>query len=230
MLVLGASTVFTPALRLLILAAMNTGNFSVRRATIDDLRELTTLWQTMNLPVTDLQNRLTEFQVAVDAQGKFLGAVGMQIAQKQGRIHSEGFKDFALADQLRPLLWERIQSVATNHGLFRVWTQERAPFWSRCGMTPAKDEALQKLPAIWKNSQSPWVVLQLRDDAAIETLSVDKEFATLMQSEKQRTARAFQQARALKIIATVIALLLAGFVILAAIYLIKKNPQILHGR
>lgn len=208
---------------------MTATNFKVRRATIDDLPELISLWKSLDLPATDLQNRLTEFQVAQSAEGKFLGAVGMQIAEKQGRIHSEGFKDFALAEQLRPMLWERLQSVATNHGLFRLWTQERAPFWSRTGLKPAKDEPLQKLPVVWKNLPGEWLALQLRDDAAIEAISGDREFEMFMESEKQSTQRMFGQARVLKFIATAIAVLLAVFVAFAVIYLLKKNPQMLQG-
>ena len=207
---------------------MTATNFRVRRATIEDLPELTALWQSMNLPAADLQNRLTEFQVAVSADGIFLGAIGMQIAEKQGRVHSEGFKDFGQADQLRPLLWERLQSVATNHGLFRVWTQERAPFWSRTGLNPAKDETLQKLPALWKNLGTDWLALQLRADDAIETISADKEFAMFMEAEKQSTQRMFGQARVMKFIATAIAVLLAIFVAIAVIYLLRKNPQMLQ--
>jgi len=205
---------------------MTATNFKVRRATIDDLPTLKGLWAAMNFPADDLQHRLTEFQVAESADGKFLGAIGLQIAEKQGRIHSEGFTDFAFAEEIRPLLWERLQSVATNHGLFRLWTQERAPFWSRCGLLPAKEDSLQKLPAVWRNSE-PWLALQLREDAAIEAISSDKEFEMFIQSEKERTARAFQQARTLKMIATILALLLAGGVILAGAFLMR-NSEIFH--
>src|SRR3954471_18069499 len=151
---------------------------------------LADLWKSMRFPVEDLSKRVTEFQVAESADGRLIGAVGLQIAEKQGRIHSEGFTDFAHADQLRPMLWERIQSIATNHGLLRLWTREEAPFWSRCGLVKADDEALAKLPAIWRNDSGGWLTLKLRDDLAT-LISVDKEFALFMQSEKERTNRAF---------------------------------------
>ena len=118
---------------------MSTSSFRVRRATLEDLNQLSGRWKTMHLPADDLGKRVTEFQVAEDGEGKLAGAVGLQIAQRQGRVHSEAFGDFALADVLRPLLWERLQSLATNHGLLRVWTQEKAPFWTQCGLAPAND-------------------------------------------------------------------------------------------
>src|SRR5580765_4052452 len=113
---------------------MTLSNYRVRRATLDDLGQLMTLWQSMHLPADDLAKRITEFQLAESADQKILGAVGLQITDRQGRLHSEGFTDFALADELRPALWERLHSVATNHGLVRLWTAEEAPFWSRCGL------------------------------------------------------------------------------------------------
>src|SRR5215831_20838256 len=112
-------------------------SFTVRRATLDDLEKLTELWKSMRFPVEDLSKRVTEFQVAENAEGKLLGAVGLQIAERQGRIHSEGFTDFSLAEQLRPMLWDRVNAVATNHGLLRLWTKEEAPFWNRCGLVKA---------------------------------------------------------------------------------------------
>src|SRR2546423_11556340 len=113
---------------------MNSSNYRVRRATLDDITELTALWKSMDFPADELSKRITEFQVAEAADGKLLGAVGLQITERQGRIQCEAFTDFALAEQLRPLLWDRIYAVATNHGLLRLWTNEKAPFWSHCGL------------------------------------------------------------------------------------------------
>ena len=206
---------------------MNSANYRVRRATLDDVAQLTALWNSMHFPAVELAKRVTEFQVIENAEGKLIGAVGLQIAQRQGRIHSEAFTDFSLADQVRPLVWERVQSVATNHGLLRLWTQEQAPFWKGCGLVKAEPEALEKLPPIWRAQSGEWLTLKLKDDPET-AISVDKEFALFMQSEKQRTERAFQHARILKLIATVIAVVLLLLVLVAAVYLFQKNPQLLR--
>jgi N-acetylglutamate synthase-like GNAT family acetyltransferase len=205
---------------------MSSSNYRVRRATLDDISQLTALWKSMHFPADDLGKRITEFQVAEGPEGKLVGAVGVQMAEKQGHIHSEGFTDFALADQLRPLLWERIHAVATNHGLLRLWTREQAPFWNHCGLAKADAESLQKLPAVWLGPAHGWLTLKLKDD--IETLtSLDKEFAMFMQSEKQRTERAFQHARILKMVATIIALGVLILVMAAGFYMLRKNPHLL---
>jgi len=206
---------------------MDSSSFRVRRATLDDLPHLTGLWQAMHFRSEELGKRVTEFQLAEGADGKLLGAVGLQIADRQGRVHSEGFPDFALADQLRPLLWDRIQAVARNHGLLRLWTKERAPFWNHCGLQVADNDSLQKLPSLWRAEPTDWLTLKLKDD--VETvLSLDKEFALFMESEKQRTQRAFHHARILKVIATLIALAVLGLVIAGAFMLLKKNPNLLR--
>jgi N-acetylglutamate synthase-like GNAT family acetyltransferase len=199
----------------------------VRRATLDDIAQLTALWLSMRFAVDDLARRVTEFQVAASPENRLLGAIGLQITERQGLVHSEAFNDFALADQVRPLLWERIRAVAANHGLLRVWTQESAPFWSHCGLAAPDDDALDKLPAAWRSPSSRWLTLKLRADVEA-VIAADKEFALFMQSERQRTDRAFRQARILKSIATLIALAVLGLVLVGAFVLIKKNPQLLH--
>ena len=200
---------------------MTSSDYHVRRATLDDIGQLTALWNAMNFPAMELAKRPTEFQVTEGADGNLVGLVGLQIAERQGRIHSEAFKDFALADQLRPLLWERIHAVAANHGLLRLWTQEQAPFWNHCGLVKADAEALEKLPAVWRGPASDWLTLKLREDIAA-VISLDKEFALFKESEKQRTQRAFQQARILKMIATFIALALLVLVAAGAFYVVRK--------
>jgi hypothetical protein len=181
----------------------------------------------MHLPVEDLARRITEFQVAENSEGHLVGAVGLQLLDRQGRLHSESFTDFALADTLRPQLWERLQSVASNNGLVRLWTQEQAPFWSHCGLAKADPEALEKMPAGWRALKGQWLTLKLKEDIE-EVLSADKEFAVFMQSERERTERAFQQAKLLKMIATLLALAVLFLVIAGAFLLIRRNPGLLH--
>jgi N-acetylglutamate synthase-like GNAT family acetyltransferase len=209
------------------LSAMLSSNYSVRRATLDDIGQLVELWKLMRFPVDELGKRITDFQIVEAEDGKLLGAVGLHIAERQGRIHSEAFTDFAHADPLRPALWERLHSVAVNHGLLRFWTQEQAPFWTHCGLAKADDETMAKLPLLFRGSPLPWLTLKLKDDIGA-VISADKEFALFMASEKERTERAFQHARILKIIATLIALALFALVITGAFLLLRKGPALMR--
>ena len=99
----------------------------IRRATVDDLPALKALWLAAQLPADKLKDRVTEFQV-VEADGKFAGAIGVQIVRQHARLHSEDYADFSVADAARELFWERIQKLAANHGVFRVWMNEVSSF------------------------------------------------------------------------------------------------------
>jgi N-acetylglutamate synthase-like GNAT family acetyltransferase len=206
---------------------VNASNYRVRRATLDDIGPLTALWKSMGFPAEELARRVTEFQVVESAEGGVIGAVGLQIAERQGLIHSEAFTDFAFAEQLRPLLWERLHAVAINQGLLHLWTRETAPFWHHCGLQRPEPETLGKLPAMWRGHATGWQSLKLKEDVEA-VIAADKEFALFMQSEKQRTERAFQQARILKHIATLIAFVILILVLAGGFWLIMKNPQLLR--
>ena len=205
---------------------MTLTNYRVRRATLDDVGQLMALWKSMRLQADNLAKRITEFQVAESADGTVVGAVGLQI-ERQGRLHSEAFTDFSLADLLRPQLWERVQVIATNHGLVRLWTQEQAPFWSHCGLAKADPEAMEKLSAPFRSLPGEWLTLKLKEDIE-EVISADKEFAMFMEAERERTQRTFQQARILKFIATLIAIAVLFLVMAGAFFVIRRNPQLLH--
>ncbi len=206
---------------------MTSPGYRVRRATLDDIEQLTELWRAMHFRVEDLARRITEFQVAETDAGKLIGALGLRVTERQGCIHSEAFTDFAVADKLRAMLLDRVNAVATNHGLLRLWTSERAPFWSHSGFGKPDEEALEKLPKAWREPSTEWLTLKLRDDLA-EVISADHEFRLFMESEKRRTERAFQQARILKFVATLIALAIFLIVVAGAFLLIRKNPQFLR--
>jgi len=193
---------------------------------VDDRDALIALWETMRFPLGELERRLTEFQVVVSENGEILGAIGIRLAGKHGQIHSEAYTDFALADILRETLWKRIQSVAGNHGLVRVWTLETAPFWPRCEFVPATAAELEKLPEAWRDSGANWLTLKLREDIE-EVVNLDQEFAMFMEAEKQRSRQMMDQAKMLKWLATLLALGLFLAVIGIGIWMFMKNPSIL---
>jgi hypothetical protein len=193
---------------------------SVRRATTDDLYHLKSLWTSMNLPADDLEKRLTEFQIVQDADGLFLGAIGFQVARQHALLHNEGFTDFSVADEARRLFWERIRVLASNHTVFRLWTQERSPASKDFGFRPPDAETLKRLPPEWRNEfEGAWLTLQLKDEAAIAA-ALGTEFAGFMDAEKKETARVMEQAKTIRTMITVIGFAIAFLAFGFAIYLI----------
>lgn len=164
----------------------------------------------MHFSLGDLEKQLTEFQVVTDDAGQVIGAVGFQMLNRHARIHSEAFGDYGLADYARPALWQRIQTLTTNHGLTRLWTHENSPFWSRNGFAQAKEPDFSNMPTAWDRFAPDWLTLKFKDEEAIASL--DKEFALFVETEKQRSSQILTQAKTLKgIFITIIVLVALAF-------------------
>lgn len=187
---------------------MSNAAFHVRRATIDDLASLLALWNSMQIPTAGLERRITEFQVVESEEGALLGALGMQVIGRHARLHSEAFVEFTFADHFRAHLWERMQSLAANHGLVRLWTTEAAPFWKRNGFNPPDAGEMNRLPSGWASVEGNWVTLELRDEDAL-LASLEMDFERLRAQEREQTENALRKARTLKYIAVALGAIVA---------------------
>jgi N-acetylglutamate synthase-like GNAT family acetyltransferase len=187
---------------------MSPQTLRIRRATVDDLSALKSLWISMRLSPDELEKRLTEFQIVENSDGHVLGAIGIQFFKQYALLHSEGYSDFSVADAARNLFWERIQTLASNHGAFRIWTQERSPFWKSFGFQPPTADVLDRLPEQWKNEfDGGWLTFQLKNEELIAA-ALEKEFAPFMAGEKIETEKISERAKTINLIITI-----AGFVI-----------------
>ena len=196
----------------------------VRRATVDDLAALRTIWASMRLPADELEKRLKEFQVVEGSDENVLGAVGIQFSKQHALFYGEGFSDFSIADAARELFWRRFEALAANHGIFRIWTQETSPFWTRWGFQPASAEILSRLPEEWKASEGKWFTLELKNEEAVTT-ALEHKFAGFMDAEKKQTAHVAEKARTLKTVITIVGFAIGISCIGIAIYLfIHRNP------
>jgi N-acetylglutamate synthase-like GNAT family acetyltransferase len=207
---------------------MSPSNLRIRRATTDDFQSLKSLWNSMRFPAGELEKRLTEFQVVEAADGQIVGAIGLQITGHHALLHSEGYTDFSVADAARQLFWERIQTIATHHGVFRLWTQENSPFWVRWGFQPATIEQLERLPGEWKRSEEKWLTFQLKNEEALATL--EKELEAFRESGKKRAAEAVEKARTMTTTITIIAFVVGIVLIGVAIYLFVRRGSSLPMR
>lgn len=207
------------------MAPMSPGQLQIRRATVDDLPALRSLWETARLPADDLENRLTEFHV-VESDGNFAGALGIQVIRQYARIHSEDYADFSVADSARELFWERIQKLSANLGVFRVWTQETSPFWTRWGFQPANTETLARLPDEWKTLEGRWLTLELKNEEAINH-ALKTQVTGLMDFEKEQTARVAGQARALRLLVIIGCFTFFVLCLVASVIIIMRrmNPH-----
>ena len=198
----------------------------VRRATVDDLNALKALWESMRLSPEILEPKLTEFQVVENADHEVLGAIGIEFAKPYARLHSEGYTVFGIADEARQLFWERLQTLAANHGVFRLWTQERSPFWKSYGFQPPAADTLDRLPGEWVNEfTGAWLTYPLKDEDAITAAleSHEHEFARYKQAEAAETERAQVRARNIGNLLTVLFFGIAFILLGCAAYLFFHN-------
>jgi N-acetylglutamate synthase-like GNAT family acetyltransferase len=200
---------------------MTVSNCQVRRATVDDLVMLRRLWQQGQLPVAALEKRLTEFQIVETAAGEVLGAVGLRVAQHQGEIHSEAYKEPALAEELRPRLWERIQSVARSQALTRLWVGDATSlFWLERGFEPAGSELLGRhAEALGDQADQSWLTLKLREEA-VEGTSLEAEFELFRLAQQAETERIARRARWLRWIAATVVMAVLILLGVAAAYIL----------
>jgi hypothetical protein len=203
---------------------MNENERVVRRANVDDLGGLRILWERAHLQVLDVEKRLTEFQLIATVEGDLIGAVGLHIDRKQGVIHSEAFLRPEDADEARPWLWERLQSLARNHGLTRLWTRETAPFWLEAGFMEPSPEVRATLPGDGAGGPGRWLTLGLRDES-LSTISVEKEFELFQQAQRASTEELIAQAKRLKVIVVSLLLLLVIAAMVSAMLFVVKQDR-----
>lgn len=195
----------------------------LRRATLDDLARLRQLWEQAKLPAATLEKSLTEFQIAEAADGTLLACIGLQLEAQQGRIHTEVWTNSEMQAEMRSRLWERVLTVAKNHGLWRLWIQDQSPFWRAQGFVEADANALMKWPARFGERTEHCLVLQLREEIA-PAISFEHEFELFKQSHQDQTNRTLRQARVLRVFAAVVAALLLVFAFWMMWFLLRRLP------
>jgi len=168
--------------------------YTARRATLDDLPTLKGLWEVNRLPVLELERHLTEFQVVARPDGVIVGALALRSRGTQGLLHSEAVYSPPLAAAIPAAAWPRLQILARNQGLTRLWMHgEPAPAWQACGFTRARPGDLQKLPPALASGPGPWATVALIDEAVVAEV-IEKEVTAFQQEAQAEHERLRQQA------------------------------------
>jgi N-acetylglutamate synthase-like GNAT family acetyltransferase len=201
---------------------------SARRATVEDLPALQALWQIGGLPADELEKFLTEFQVVPgEGEGVLLGAIGLMVEGNDALLHSEALAPGDEGDEIRAALWRRLQIVARNQGIHRLWTQEDADYWRTGGFGVAPAETVSAATAAFVDKTATWLVCDLIDPAKAKQLVTEQMaiwHATRTQEadELQGKIRAFRNASI--VIAAVVVVLMIGMVV----FVLRQRPEILQ--
>ncbi len=201
--------------------------WKVRRATVDDIPQLISLWQLEQLDPGLLEKRFTEFQVVTDEDGRLLAAIGLQIVGTQGLLHSESIARAEYSDVLRGLLWKRLQVIIQNHALERLWTQMDTPSWRDRGFGSASEDLCKGIPTAFVGAARAWQVMILR--AADANAAVERELAQFRAAQQEEVARLRVRAQTMKRVALGITVLVFLVVVAWAVVLLKYGPR-MFGR
>ena len=197
---------------------MDSREFTVRRATLDDLPTLKGLWDVNRLPALELERHLTEFQLVLRPDGVLAGAVALRACGAQGLVHSEAFYSQQLADPVRSAAWQRLQVLARNQRLGRLWIHgEAAPGWQALGFKRAMAEDLKKLPPTLAGELGPWFTVSLIDETALAEV-IEREVTVFQQEARAENDRLRRQALWFKWFA---ALIVFGF-LAGAVWLLLR--------
>lgn len=207
---------------------MTEPRYVTRRATVEDLPQLISLWRLEQLPAEVLEKRFTEFQVVTDDAGQVLAAIGIQISGTQGLLHGESIAKAELSDTLRERLWNRLQVIIQNHALERLWTNASALYWRERGFERATEEQLKSLPASFQNGGLEWHVMTLR--AAVAAAALEHEFAEIKALQQAETARLAARVRWMKRIALGVTIVVLLLVVVWAVVMLKIGPKLFQGR
>lgn len=200
--------------------------FRARRATLDDLPALRQLWEQERFDADALEKRVTEFQVAYDAEGTIVAAIGMRREGEQGVLHHEAFADFGVADQLRALIWERFKTLAKNFAMARVWMADCVHFWREHGFDEADEEVLEQLPPELGDREGDWFTIVLRTDPFADGSALAKQQEMLFRAAlKEETEKTMRQAKIVKGLAMMFSIGLFIIICIAGFYLFRYQQS-----
>ena len=146
----------------------------------------------------------------------FLPLPGVLGSQRLAALYGLDFAEPNLATQLRPLLWQRMLTVAKNTGLLRLWTLPTAHFYREQGFTDVDAALKAKVPEEFGNPGADWISLKLKDDAVI---SAEREFEIFAMAQREESERMMSQAKSLRLFAYgLLFLTLIGIGALAFVY------------
>lgn len=211
-------------------AAVEAFTPSARRATIDDLPALQALWQEAGLPGDELEAFLAEFQVVADDDGSLVAAVGLLVAGTHGLLHTEAIAQRASerADELRSLLWRRLQIVARNLGVQRLWTTEDADYW-QTEFKPAPAEWIRTAGAdfLGNDPTATWRVRELVDPEKARQL-VDEQMAIWTASRAQEREEFDRKRRVFMGVALILVALVIGTCAWMLFRVLNAEPDLLQ--
>lgn len=212
---------------------MEPSQWTARRATLEDLPALEALWQRCGLPWEQLEKFFTEFQVVTkeEEEGEesaIHAALGLLVEGAEGLVHTEAIPPSDIdPDELRAVLWRRLQLVARNQGVQRLWTQEDAPYWVASGFSAPSPKTRAETHASFLDSDPGWKLFQLMDPDKASKL-VQEQLAIWQASREQESGEFLRTISTVRNAAFIITGVIIAVLIGMATYIFLRRPDLMQ--
>ncbi len=77
-----------------------------------------------------------------------IACFGFRVAANQGFLHSVCIDDEENTDLIQILIWERLESLSNNHGIYALWSTPANDIWEPKKLSKPPPENLEKCPEI----------------------------------------------------------------------------------
>lgn len=207
---------------------MESPALAARRATLEDLPALQALWQRAGLPWEELERFLTEFQVVPgEEEGVLLAGLGLMVEGNDALLHSEALATEENDDELRAALWRRLQIVARNQGIHRLWTQEDADYWRASGFVAASPAAVAGATAAFVDKSAAWWLCELIDPEKAKRLTTE-QMAIWQASRAQEAEELQTKIRTFRNLALLLAAAVVAVMVGMVFFVLLRRPELLQ--
>lgn len=187
-----------------------------------DLNELRAVWRAAGVYSLELEKRFTEFQIVFDAGEAIVAAFGIDVRLRDGHIHSVALAPGAAAREIRELIWQRVQALAENRGLTRLWSADHQ-FWREQGFVQPDEKTLRRGAELFEATMERRLTLRLREEEDLQRLA-EAQFELFHQSAVAEREHILNRGRLYRNIAIGIAgLVVFGGLVAAAVFIMSRQ-------
>ena len=201
---------------------MSAAGLKIRRVHVGDLNELRAVWRAAGIYSLELEKRFTEFQIVINEKADIIASFGINAQGKEAHVHSESYAPDAPREEIRELIWKRVQTLAENRGLMRLWADDQE-FWKQQGFEKPQEKVLKRGIELFGSAMERRLTLQLRDEEDLHKLA-EAQFELFQQTSQAERERILSQGNFYKNVAVAVAaFVVLGGLIAAAFFLISRQ-------
>ena len=195
--------------------------YRFRRANVDDVERLHELWERHDFDTIPLEQRLIEFQVAVDEYDEIHAAIGIRLNQRQALFHHECWSA-EMTPQLRRELAAHALVVAERMQAWRIWILQDDVHWAEMGFDSVPPDHRENLPQGFGDWKADWKALKLKPDIASDE-NLARQFELLRIQSSESNEKLEKTGKLMKVLSYFLVAAIGVSVLIAALLYFQKT-------